>query len=328
MAAINSVTGKLDLADLGRTLIHEHVLVGFPGWYLDPRRPPFVRAEAMARAVDAFQQLHAWGVRSVVDPCPSDLGRDVEFNAEVSQRSRINLICSTGLYTEAMGAGYMIKALPVEEITEIYVHEIEQGIGRSGIRAGVIKIATGEGQVTAYERRLLTAAARASKITGVPVLSHTENCTCGHDQIDIVTGEGVAPDQLLIGHSDGRDDPDYQRSLANRGVFVGFDRFGMEMIVPDEVRMRNIKIMVDAGRRDQILVSHDSVECLLGGLPGKLPLNSLRDVAPNARMTHLFENIFPQLLEMGLSQVDLDAIVIDNPLRFFAGPSHRHQGAA
>ncbi len=117
---INTTTGSITEQDLGRTLIHEHVLAGYPGWYMDTRLPPFRRADAMLQAVEAFQQLHAYGVRTVVDPCPSDLGRDVEFCAEVSQRSKVTLICTTGVYTEAFGIPYTFRHLETSAIEEIY----------------------------------------------------------------------------------------------------------------------------------------------------------------------------------------------------------------
>lgn len=315
-AFTNSTAGRLDVADLGPTLIHEHVLTGFPGWFMDARQPPYKRQEAIERVVDAFQQLHQHGIKTVVDPCPMDMGRDVEMAAEVSQRSGINLICSTGAYTEAQGIPFLFRQLDVEAIAEIYVREIEDGIGGTGIKAGLVKIATGDGHVSEYERKLLTAAGMAAKATGVPVLSHTENCSCGHDQIDIITGQGLAPSRLLVGHSDGRDDHDYQRSLAERGAYVGFDRFGVEIIVPDEIRMKNLKQMVDAGYREQVMVSHDTVNCYLGGLADMTPAD-LPKLLPNSKMTHFFENIVPQLLAMGMTREDLDVILTDNPRRFF-----------
>jgi phosphotriesterase-related protein len=316
---INTTTGSITEAELGRTLIHEHVLAAFPGWYLDTRLPAPDRADAIARVTDAFQRLHAYGIRSVVDPCPADLGRDVEFCAEVSQRSGVTLICTTGVYTEAQGIPYTFKHLPTEAIAEIYQREIEDGIGRTGIKAGLIKIATGDGVVSPYEQRMLTAAARAAKATGVPLLSHTENCSCGHDQIDIVTGEGVAAHRLLVGHSDGRDDHEYQASLAARGAYVGFDRFGLTVFNSDESRMKNLRQMIDAGYRDQVMVSQDSVNCWFGAVPGVGTAEDIAKLLPNWTMTHLFERIFPALLAEGVSQGDLDAILLDNPRRFFSG---------
>lgn len=317
--AVNTVQGKLALGDLGRTLIHEHVLIGFPGWFMDARQPAFKRAEALDQVVDAFQQLHGYGVRTVLDPCPMDLGRDVEFCAEVSQRSGVNLICTTGVYAEAMGIPYTLRNLETEAIVDIFVKEIEDGIAASGIKAGAIKIATGEGHVTDYEKKMITASARAAKLTGVPLISHTENCSCGHHQIDIVTGEGLAASRLIVGHSDGRDDHPYQKALAERGAYVGFDRFGLEMMIADEIRMKNLQQLAQSGHRDRIMVSHDSVNCWLGGLPDGLTDDYLKQVAPNWKMTHLFETIFPELKRMGMSEADLDAIIVDNPRRWMEG---------
>lgn len=317
MQTINTVTGAIPAEALGRTLMHEHVMVGFPGWHLDNRIPAFQRQDAMSRVVDAFQALHAHGVRSVVDPCPMDLGRDVEFCAEVSQRTGIALICATGVYTEKMGIPFTFNWMEEEAVAEVFIKEIEVGIARTGIRAGVIKIATGKDEVTDYERKMLRAAARASLATGIPVLSHTEDCSCGHDQIDIVCGAGVAPEQLLVGHSDGRDDHDYQRSLAERGVYVGFDRFGIETKISDETRIRNLVQLLDAGHRDRLIVSHDTATCFLGMVPGLGDPAQLKAIYPNHRLTRLFEDIFPQLRALGVSQEDLDRIVIDNPRAFF-----------
>lgn len=313
---INTVTGPLASTELGRTLVHEHVLIGFPGWFMDARQPAFKRREAVERVVDAFQALHAHGVRSVIDPCPMDMGRDVELYAEVSQKCGINLICATGAYAESMGITYTFNALSVEQITEVFIKEIEDGVGDTGIRCGVIKIATGDGAVTPYERKVLTAAARAAKHSGVPLISHTERCTCGHDQIDIAIGQGVRPSSLIVGHSCGTADLDYQLSLAQRDSYVGFDRFGIEFEVPDAVRMKNLAALVMAGHGHRVVVSHDSIACWQGAM-GNIDPIELAKAMPNHKLTHLFENIFPELRRMGVSQAQLDEIVIDNPRRYF-----------
>jgi phosphotriesterase-related protein len=316
---INTVTGPITEAELGRTLIHEHVLAAYPGWFMDTRLPPWQRADAMLQAVEAFQQLHAYGIRTVVDPCPMDLGRDVEFNAEVSQRSGIQLICTTGVYTEAFGIPYTFTRMETSAIEDIFIRELEDGISTTGIKAGLIKIATGDGAVSPYERRMLTAATKAAKATGARLISHTENCSCGHDQIDIVTEGGVPAHHLIVGHSDGRDDHEYQASLAARGAYVGFDRFGIEVFNSDTNRMRNLKQMLDAGHRDRLMVSQDKVNCWLGNIPGVGTPDDIKRIVPNWTMTHLFERIFPELLSNGVPQSDLDALLLDNPRRYFAG---------
>jgi phosphotriesterase-related protein len=282
---------------------------------MDARQPAFKRREALARVVDAFDGLHQYGVRSIVDPCPMDLGRDVEFMAEVSVRSGINIIAATGAYTEARGIPFTLAALSIEQIAEGFVKEIELGVGDTGIRCGILKIATGEGQVSDYERKIITAAARAAKITGTPLLSHTEGCSCGHEQIDIVMGERVEPSRLIVGHSCETEDFSYQHSLAERDAYVGFDRFG-GVEVSDDIRIRNLKMMIDHGYRHRVMMSHDTVGCWQGGL-AHISAAELSAAMPNWRITHIFENIIPALKRQGIRQDVIDDILMANPRRYF-----------
>lgn len=317
---VQTVTGRVAAEALGRTLVHEHVLVGFPGWDLDALAPRFVRAEAMARAVDQLQELRGLGVGTFVDPCPMDLGRDVEFLAEVAQKSGMQIVCTTGAYFEAEGITHTFRHLPVEDIAAIYIKEITEGIGETGIRAGAVKIATGAHRISEYERKLVQAGARAARETGVPLISHTQEASCGHDQIDLVTGEGVPANRLLVGHSDGIDDPDYHRALAERGAFVGFDRFGITLIVPDEVRVKNVIALARAGYGKNILLSHDSISCWQGRpVPFANRYEDVLVMLPDWRPTTILKKIVPQLREGGLDQTDIDTMLVDNPRRFFTG---------
>lgn len=317
---VQTVTGRVAAKDLGRTLIHEHVLIGFPGWQLDALAPRYVRADAMARAVDQMQELRGLGLGTFVDPCPMDLGRDVEFLAELSQRSGLRIVCTTGAYFEAEGITYTFRHMPIEEITAIYIKEITEGVGDTGIRAGAVKIATGAQQISDYERKLVIAGARAARETGVPLISHTQEASCGHDQIDLVTGEGVSAGRLLVGHSDGIDDHHYHRSLAERGAFVGFDRFGISLIVPDEVRVKNVLLLAKSGHVRNILLSHDSISCWQGRpLPFANRHEDVLAMLPDWRPTSILTKIVPQLRTGGLSDADIATILVDNPRRFFVG---------
>ena len=318
--AVQTVTGRVRPEALGRTLIHEHVLIGFPGWNLDALAPRFDRGDAMARAVDQMQRLRDLGVGTFVDPCPMDLGRDVEFLAELSQKSGLQIVCTTGAYFEAEGTTYTFRHLPVEEITAIYIKEISEGVGDTGIRAGAVKIATGAHHISDYERKLVQAGARAARETGVPLISHTQEGSCGHDQIDLVTGEGVAADRLVVGHSDGVDDHEYHRSLAERGAFVGFDRFGITLILPDEVRVKNVLKLAHAGHTRNILLSHDSIVCWQGRpVPFAARYEDVLAMLPDWRPTSILTKIVPQLRAGGLTEADITTILVDNPRRLFAG---------
>ncbi len=318
MRHVQLTDGQIDCARLGRTLIHEHVLVGLPGWNLDLKAPKFVRAEAMARAVDRLQELQSHDCRTIVDPCPMDLGRDVEFVAEVAQKSGVNIVVATGVYSEAEGIPTTFRTMPREDILELYVREITEGVGDTGIKAGVIKIATGANPPSEYEEKMIGVAAEASRLTGVPVISHTDGANHGHRQIDIVEAHGGRADCLVVGHSGDRDDPAYHASIAKRNAFVGLDRFGVEFILPDDLRMKNVVELVRAGYRDNILMSQDHALCLLGRMGPELAT-----LAPNWTITHIFERILPGLTELGLTEEDFEKILVDNPRRLFANAARQ-----
>ena len=326
LTKIQTTTGTAEPNELGRTLIHEHVLIGYPGWELDARAPKFKRNDAMIRAVDQMHELQSHGVGTFVDPCPMDFGRDPVFLAELAQKSGMRIICTTGAYFEAEGNTYTFRHMPMEELVAIYIQEIEQGIGETGIKAGAVKIATGDGVVSDYERKLVIAGARAAKATGVPVISHTQNASCGHDQIDLVTGEGCPAEQLVVGHSDGTTDFDYQKSLADRGAFVGFDRFGISLFQPDEVRIANIIKMIAAGHLTRVLMSHDSISCWLGRpFPYASSFEAMQEMLPNWRSNHIFKEILPKMRTAGVTEEQIETILVDNPKRLFScALGHKH----
>jgi phosphotriesterase-related protein len=324
MEWIQTVTGRAKPEELGMTLVHEHLLIGFPGWYMDALAPKFDRAEALARGVDRLQELRGHGVSTFLDPCPMDLGRDVEFMAEVSQRSGMRIVCTTGAYKENEGLTYTFGALPLDEIAAIYVKELTEGIGSTGIRAGLIKVASGAPEISAYEKKLLTAAGRAAREVGCPIITHTDQASCGLEQIAILVGEGVPAHRILVGHSDGRDDHAYHRSLADKGSYVGFDRFGIETFISDEKRIESVAKMVEAGYTRSICLSHDSTCASWLGRPvfgGRMVVTREQIAAtlPNWDVTHLFKRIVPKLRERGVTEDDLKTIFVENPKRYFAG---------
>ena len=133
---IQTVTGSIDLDQLGRTLMHEHLFIAFPGAEFDPTAI-FDRAAFVNEAVRRLRQLRQeHGVRSFVDPCPIELGRDAALMKEIAEKSEMQVICTTGFYFELMGLPVYWRARTVDEIAELYIREITQGIGDTGVRAG------------------------------------------------------------------------------------------------------------------------------------------------------------------------------------------------
>src|SRR5579875_340253 len=109
MRAVQTVTGPCGVEELGTTLMHEHLMIGWPGWQAEETRDRAARREYATRCIDRMAELRALGVGTLVDPCPIDLGRDVELMAEVAAASGVRIVCATGLYKEDQGAPAYFK---------------------------------------------------------------------------------------------------------------------------------------------------------------------------------------------------------------------------
>src|SRR5262249_50662577 len=134
MPSINTVTGTINPEQLGTTLMHEHLLIGWAGWELDCAAPRFDRKTQLKNCVERLKEVRDLGLQTFVDPCPMDIGRDVTFMAEVAAATNVNIVCATGLYKEDLGNTAYFKQRTVEDITDVYVAEIEKGIGSTGVR--------------------------------------------------------------------------------------------------------------------------------------------------------------------------------------------------
>ena len=319
---IATATGETTPAELGRTLMHEHLVIGWPGWESHTTAARTSPEDEFAICVDRIAELQDLGYSTLLDPCPNDLGRDVELAARVGQQTRFQIIVATGLYFEALGGAPYWKFRAgfdddvAEQMAEMFIRELTVGVGETGIRAGVIKVATGQGAVTEHERSVLRAAAMASIETGAPITTHTDEGQLGDEQQRLLTEFGVPAHRIVIGHSCGTDDHDYHMGLARGGSYLGFDRFGIDVLYPDEKRVASLVRAVEAGAGDRIVVSHDSVWCWKGQ---PFPEAMVPHLSKVFDPTHFDRVILPQLREAGLTEAQLAELTVDNPRRFFEG---------
>jgi phosphotriesterase-related protein len=320
---INTVTGPIGVDALGVTLMHEHLVIGFAGWESDTFHPGPSRREMIAICCDKIAQMQAHGIRSMVDPCPNDLGRDVTLAAEVAQKTGFNIVCATGLYKqEDGGMPYWhfrgrFGAI-VDVLADLFIRELTVGVGDTGIKAGIIKVGSGPNGITAHERNVLQAAAIAAKATGAPITTHTDEGKHGDEQQAILLKLGVPAHQILIGHSCGTPDHDYHLKIVGAGSYLGFDRFGINTITPDESRLAALVALLKKRHEKRLFVSHDSVWCWRGE-PFPDHIVKRIDYSVYANPTHLHRNIFPKLLAQGVTQQQIDIMLVDNPRRFFGG---------
>jgi len=322
MAEVNTVLGPISADELGVTLIHEHLVFSYLGWECDALAPPYDREAAAKACVDALTEARGYGLKTLVDATASDMGRDVELQKIVSERLGINIICATGFYTEKLGkAGYFKFRSQVydivAELCETLVKEITQGVGNTGVKAGVIKVGTGHARISSYEEKILKAAARAQKETGVPIITHTEAGTMGPEQADLLISEGADPKRIVIGHMCGNADLNYHVSVLEKGVNIAFDRLGIDIFFPDKLRKACLIALVGMGYTDRIMLSQDCFAYQLGR-PFEFP-DAVKPLLANWSYVHVFNNIIPALKEAGVSEDKINTMMVENPRRLFDG---------
>lgn len=318
MASVNGVLGSIDAKDLGLTLMHEHICATSAGiWRAWPEllggRDAFVE-----RCVGILKQAQTEaGVRTFVDVTPIDLGRDIRLMQEVARRSGMQIIPCTGHWLDISRS---VASRTADELATYFTREIEDGIEGTAVRAGVIKVANDVEGVTEVGEKLLRAAARAHRRTGVPISTHTHAPSrVGARQADIFDEEGVDLRRVYVGHSNDTTDLDYLTGLMRRGCWLGLDRYpGGRVSGPKwEERTEIVKQLVDAGYAGQMLLSHDA------------PLGMT--LGPTARMAEartqfnpdgilfIHRKVLPRLRELGVAQATVETIMVENPRRFFEG---------
>src|SRR5438105_4371143 len=222
MASVNSVLGPLDTADLGFTLTHEHVVTAsagilqtYPELYGD-----FDRLTEQCAA--SLTEAREGGVQTLIDLSTIDLGRNIQFLADLSRRTGVNIIAATGIWRDIPRS---LWSRGPDEIAPLFVREIEQGIEGTGIKAGIIKVANDAEGVTPEGEIILRAAARAAKQTGVRISTHSyAPHRVGEQQVAIFEDEGFDLNRAYIGHSNDSTDLEYLQGLLRKGVWLGLDR--------------------------------------------------------------------------------------------------------
>ncbi|MFN0146982.1 MAG: phosphotriesterase-related protein [Dehalococcoidia bacterium] len=313
MATVETVLGPVDAKDLGFTLSHEHVIVAMGAdnniypWRYDWEA-------TRANAVRELSEAKAGGVSTVIDLTTPDLGRDVEFVREVARASGMNVVVATGIWRDVPRSFW---AREYDEIADIFVREIEVGIGKTEIKAGAIKVANDAGGVTPEGERILRGAARALKRTGCPISTHHwAPEQVGRRQVEVFAQEGAPMDRIAIGHSADSTDVGYLESLLKTGVYLSMDRYPGGPGRPNwEQRNETVKALIDRGWVSRLMLGHDYAPAAV--LKGATQAPSTR----TTRYLHLSTVAIPGLRAMGVSEEDIQTMTVDVPRRFLSGGS-------
>ena len=326
MSKVETMRGPIDSSHLGRVLVHEHIFLTDME-FIANYRPDFDEDEVVAAAVAELDELKALGIDTIVDLTVLGLGRDIPRIARVAQRSAINIIAATGVYTfdhvpEAFaywGPG-LLHDVPEEPMVGLFVKDITEGIAGTGLKAGALKCAIDKPGLTAGVERIMRAVAKAHLMTGAPISVHT----APHQRTGLIAQrvfaeEGVDLRDVIVGHSGDSTDVDYLMELADQGSILGMDRFGIDFVTTTPQRVATIIELVERGYTDRMALSHDCA-CWTHYLPTD---QLRRDIMPNHRYSHICNAVVPALLEGGVSQRDIDTMFIDNPRRHFEGAAER-----
>ena len=349
---VTTVLGDVDSADLGVVLPHEHLIANAVGQWVPPADPtdldalahhvapygmrtrgevqlaPFSHRDAMQQldlqvALTELRELAALGTFTVAELSIPGIGRDPVALATLSRLSGVNVVMGCGEYVEHAHSPY-VRHATAEVVRDVLVEEITVGVGTTGVRAGIIGEIGTSNTPTPAELKVLHGAALAQLETGVALNIHRSifpDPMATLPAVDHVLALGVDPAKVVVSHVDERPEPQFALAVAERGVNVELDTFGMEQWAVsarrgdeyprralDQDRYAMLQRLLDAGHLERVLLSHDlcmKPQFLEHGGWG---------------MTHLTRNVEPRLRALGVSAQEITTMRVDNPRRVLERP--------
>lgn len=303
METVMTVTGPVPAAKLGYTLMHEHLFLDLSPDYWDNNRH-LCDPELTQQELERYKQ--AGGV-SLVDQTNRGLGRDPLAVKDMAERTGLNIVLGSGWYREPYYEPYLHR-WKTDQIAEQMIRDLTEGIDDTGVRAGVIgEIGAHNTFVSAVEERVLRAAARAQKRTGVLLTLHATRSPVGLDQLDILTEEGVDPRRVVVGHAQSYPHHSYHAEIVRRGASLTFDRMGITIEFERQRNIRLIRQLLDAGHADRVMLSQDV--CLKSDLVAYGGLGY--DFVPTGFSS--------AMREAGVSDEQIHQMMVENPRRALSG---------
>jgi phosphotriesterase-related protein len=316
---VQTVLGPVDAAALGRTLMHEHVFV----LTADVQRNyPEEWGDEDARVADAITRLRGLpehGIATIVDVTVIGQGRDIPRVKRIAEQvPGLNIVVATGCYTFDEVPMFFWRR-PKSAMTELFVRDITEGIAGAGVKAGMLKCAVDVKGLTAGVEQVLRSVARAHAATNTPITIHTHAAgKHGPAILDVLRQEGADLDRVVLGHSgDLVADPDYLEKMAHAGFTLGMDRFGIDHFATFEQRSALVVELCRRGLADRMVLSHDTCCYIDWFAPGSL------DDLKHWHYLHVSQDVLPYLRDHGVTDAEIDAMLVKNPARILSGAPPR-----
>ena len=318
MSTVETVRGPVELASLGPTLMHEHVFV------LDPEalqnyghvwgQSYWDEDAGVADAIGKLQRLRDSGIQTIVDPTAPGLGRWIPRIQRINAEVDLNIIVASGVYAFLELPSFLAYRSD-DQVVELFVREIREGIDDTGVKAAFLKCAVEEHGLVGDTPRILRMVAAAAVETGVPVMVHTNApAKTGLPALETLTKAGVDPTRIVIAHMGDSNDLDYLRAVADTGASLGCDRFNIEHFNPDANRIETLTAILAEGYADRVHLGHDAA-CFMDFMVGNPYFAD-----EHADYLHISTKILPALLANGVTQEQIDQMLVENPQRFFSRP--------
>ena len=297
---VRTVLGDIDLRELGKTDVHEHLLM----------RSPLLRGEELddlEKSTREAVELREAGIDALVELTTIGLGRDPRGVADIAAHSGLHIVLATGVHREAhYPPEHWVHRTAPEELAELFIRDITQGCeaAPTRIRAGVIKVGAGYWSISPLERRVFEAASEAHRVTDASVACHLELGSAAWEVLEALEAAGIAPERTMLAHVDRNPDPGLHAELAAAGAYLGYDGMARVKYWPDSVLLDCLLRVTRLGGADRLLLGGDVARRRAfrsyGGLPG---------------MAYLPRRFVPRLAEMGGEDL-VRRILVDNPARF------------
>ncbi len=324
MATVETVRGPVDVSELGRTYMHEHIFVLTPDVQQNYPEEWGDEETRISEAVAKLKEAAAQGTRTFVDPTVIGLGRYIPRIQRVAEQvPELNIIAATGCYTygdvpfffhfrgpalsETVG-----MELP-DPMVDMFVKDITEGIAGTGVKAAFLKCAIDHQGMTPGVARVMRAVARAHRQTGAPITVHTHPGS--HTGLDVkklmCDEEGVEAGRVVLGHSGDSPDTDHLSRLADLGFILGMDRFGINVGTTFEARCDTVVEMCRRGYAERMVLSHDAA-CYIDWIDPNVVA-----AMEQWHYLHIENDVLPYLRSHGVTEEQIQTMLVDNPRRYF-----------
>lgn len=339
--SVMTVLGPIPVAELGLTLMHEHIFLDAGSWWQEPaeatrkhlaRQPVDIRNLGELRldpfvsrdncdlldetvAIEELQQVRALGGQSLIDPTNVGIGRDPLALQRVSRLTGLQIVMGCGYYLEPSHPP-AVATMSAADIAAEIVRDVTEGAAGTSVRAGIIGEIGVSAAFTPAEQTVLRGAGRASAQTGVPLTIHLPGWErLAHRVLDMLAEEGADLGHVVLDHMNpSLHDVAYQTSLADRGAFLEYDMIGMDFFYADQQAQSPsdgenaaaIKQLLDLGYGERLLLSQDVF------------LKMMLTRYGGWGYAYILRHFVPRLRRHGVTAEQIEMLLVANPQRVFA----------